>query len=228
MPSPTTSLQIIEDALGLTGAIGVDQTLTSDETTDCLRAFNDVLEDWSTQSMAVYGSADQTFNTVVGQAVYTIGPAGNWNTVRPVRINDPAYSTISGETFPCTAISQAEYNAIGQKAQPGTPECYLFVNEYPIALMTLWPVPNAVLPMTFSIDRVLTQIASAGAAISFPPGYAKLFKYALAVELAPLFGKKLRDFPDVVAIYRETLGNVKRANRKRHVLQFDASIAGLR
>lgn len=222
MPSPTTALQIIEDALGLCNCVGVDQTPTADEVSDSLRAFNDLLEDWSTQNLAVWGNANQTFPTVAGQATYTIGPAGNWNTTRPANISDPAYSTIQGVTFPCISITQDAYNRIAVKAQPQQyPNFYLYVNDYPLGLVTLWPVPNAVTPITFSIDRLLTQITSAAAAITFPPGYAKAFKYCLGVELAPLFGKKIANYPDVVAIYKETFGNVKRSNNKQRTMTFD-------
>jgi hypothetical protein len=227
MPSPTTALQIMRGALGLTNAVGTDQTLTADEITDCLAKFNDLVEDFSTQSLAVYGQANQTFNTVAGQAVYTIGVGGNWNTARPVRIDQPAYSTINGVTFQCESIGQEEYNLISYKAQPQEfPNFYLYVNDYPLGLVTLWPVPNSVTPITFSIDRVLSQVAAAGTSISFPPGYAKAFTYKLGVELAPLFGKKISEYPDVVAIAQETFGNIKRANKKISVQRFDPMFSG--
>ena len=223
MPSPTTALEIIGDALGLTNAVGVDQVLTAAETADCLRKFNDLLENLSTQNLAVYGQADQSFNTVAGQATYTIGTGGNWNTTRPVRING-AYSTISGALFPAEEMSQAEYNAIAVKAQAGAyASNFLYVNDFPLGLVTLWPVPDAVVAMTFSIDRVLTAVASASAAISFPPGYAHMFTTNLAVLLGPLFGKKMAQYPELVAEARTSLGDVKRANKTRRVLRFDTA-----
>jgi len=230
LPSPTTALELIEDALGLTNAVGVDLTLTADEVSDCLRVFNDVLEDWSTQGLAVYGQANQTFNTVAAQATYTIGPAGNWNTVRPVRINEPAYATVQGVTFPYTSMTQEQYDLIGYKAQPGggtdLGQSYLYVNEHPLGLVTLWPVPDAIIPITFAIDRVLTQVAVAGAAISFPPGYAKGFKYELGCELPSVFGKKIQNYPNIIATRNRIVGNIKRANSTPAVLQYDAALLG--
>lgn len=232
MPSPTTALTLIHDALGLTNSVGVDQTLTADEVSDSLRAFNDVLEEWSLMDLAVYGQANQTFNTVAGQATYTIGSGGNWNTVRPVRINEPAYSTINGVTFPYVNVNQQQYNLIGYKAQPGggtdVGQSYLYVNEFPLGLVTLWPVPNAVFPITFSIDRVLSSVSNAATTLTFPPGYAKAFKYCLAVELAPLFGTKISEWPDVIALQKQTLGSIKRANKKPEVMQYDVALRGHR
>jgi hypothetical protein len=213
---------LIRDALGLTNAVGVDQTLTADETTDCLRALNDLIEDWSTQSLAIFGLGTQAFNTVVAQATYTVGVGGNWNTNRPVRINGDAYSTISGATFPCASITQAEYDEIPVKAQTQSyPDAYLYVTEYPMGLVTLWPVPSAVTPVTFSMDMLIDSVPTAATVLNFPPGYLKGFKYALAVELAPMFGKRLSDYPGVVAIAERTLGNIKRANmsQKKRIMR---------
>jgi hypothetical protein len=227
MPS-ATALQYIEDALGLTSSLGTDQTLTFDETSDCLRKFNQLLDSWSAQNLAVYGAVNQTFNSVANLATYPIGPGSTWNADRPQRIWEPAYTVINGATFACLPWSQAEYNMVGVKDQPGQfPLRYLFINDFPAASITLWPVPSAIVPITFSIDRLLTQIAAVGTTVSFPPGYSDAFVYNLALRLAPLFGKRLSNFPDVVEGARESLGIVKRANRRPRVLQLDAAIAGL-
>lgn len=232
MPSPTTALDLIRGALGLTNAVGSDQTLTADEVSDCLEVFNDVLENWSTMSLAVYGQSDQTFNTVANQASYTIGPGGNWSTTRPVRINTPAYATVSGVTFPIQKINQAQYDLIGYKAQPGgmtnINQFFLYVPEYPLGVVTLWPVPNVAVPVTFSIDRVLSQVTNAATAISFPPGYAKAFKYTMGVELAPLFAKEIQDYPTVLETQKRTLADIKRANQQPVVLNYDPATLGNR
>ena len=229
LPSPPLTAraasQLIQDALALCNCVGVDQTLTAAETTDALRILNDLIEDWSTQSLAIYGLANQTFNTVAGQATYTVGVAGDWNTNRPVRINADAYSTIQGTTFPCVPITQGEYDLIAVKTQPQEyPDHYLYVNEYPLGLVTLWPVPNAITPITFSIDMLLLSVTNAATVMEFPPGYMNAFKYALAVMLAPSFGAKIREYPDVVAIADRSLGNIKRANakNKQRVMRSDS------
>lgn len=224
MPSPTTAETIIGDALGLTNAIGSDQTLTADEGSDCLRKFNDLLEIFSTKSLAVYGQANQTFNTIVGQSVYTIGTGGNWNTARPARIVEPAYATYNGSSFPAYPITQDEYNSIPVKTQTQEfPTSYLYVNDSPLGLVTLFPVPSAVVPITLSLDRVLSSIASLGTTLTFPPGYAMVFQYKLAIMLAPMFGKKISQYPDVVQIANDSFADICRANKKIRLLSFDVS-----
>lgn len=228
MPSPSTALTIIEDALGLTNAVSVDQQLTTDEVSDSLRALNDLLEIFSTRNLAVYGSANQTFNTVANQSVYTIGTGGNWNTTRPVRIVEPGYSVVSGSTFALTSMTQEEYNLIAVKTQTQAyPDRYLYVNDFPLGLITLWPVPSAITPVTLSIDRVLTAISSAGAALSFPPGYAMVFKYKLAIMLAPMFGKKVANYPDIVATANQSFADICRANQTLKIMSYDPALEGV-
>lgn len=224
MPSPSTALTIIEDALGLTNSVGVDQTLTADETSDCLRKLNDLVESWSTQHLAVYGQANLPFSTVAAQGTYTIGPSGNWNTARPVRING-GYTTIQGSTFLFEVITQEQYNLIAVKTQTQDyPNVLLYVNDAPLGLVTLWPIPSSIVTITLSIDRVLTQVATAATVLTFPPGYVDAFVNVLAVRLAPLFGKQAPQ--DVKDAARESFGAIKRANKRPVLLQYDPALTG--
>lgn len=223
MPSPTNAGEIIRKALGLTNSVGVDQTLTASETADCLSMMNDFIEDLNTQDLAVWGTSNQTFNTVAGQAVYTIGSGGNWNTVRPVRINEPSYCTYGGVDFPIYQWDQTTYNLVGLKTQQQPiVQRFLFVNDYPLSYITLWPVPALVIPITLSIDNILTQITSSATSISYPPGYARMFLYNMAVELAPLFGKVAG--PDIKQIAVSSLADLKRVNKKTPVSRFDGAL----
>jgi len=219
-----TALQLIQDALGLTNAVGTDQTLTANEAADCLRKLNDLIEIFSINSLAVYGLGNQTFNTVNGQGVYTVGAGGNWNTNRPVRINGNAYSTINGATFPCVSITQGEYDEISNKAQAQQyPDCFLYVNEFPMGLVTLWPVPNAITPVTFSMDMLINSVPTVATTLEFPPGYMMAFTYKLGIMLAPLFGKKIVNYPDIVKIANDSFGDIKRSNmsQKKRVMRCD-------
>lgn len=229
MPSPTTALQIITDSLMLSRAVGVDQTLTALEVSDSLRAFNDLVEILNTQKLAVYATSNQTFNTVANTATYTIGSGGTWSTTRPVRINPIAYSSLpvgssTPTTYPCQAITQEEYDLIGSKAQTQEyPNFFLYVNDFPLGSITLWPVPSQVTPITFSIDNQLTQPATAATSISFPPGYAHMFKYNLAPMLAPYFGKQVDQEVQAEAV--RSLANIKRANKVTPVMRYDTALS---
>lgn len=228
MPSPTTAIKIIRGALGVTNAVGVDQVLTADEVSDSLEVFNDILEQWSTDSLSLYSQADTTFTLVPGQKTYAIGPTGDWVGDRPQNISEDAYTLLpvgsaTPATYVCTSISQQQYNDIAVKDQQNNfPWRYLYLNDFPNGLLTLWPVPDTAAPFTFSADRILTGIVNAGTTISYPPGYAKAFRMVLAVELAPYFGKQASE--DVKSIARDAYASIKRANKKPVLLQFDRTL----
>ena len=220
----TTALDVIQGALSLTNAVGVDQTLTSRETSDCLAVFNDLIEQWSIDGMMVYSLSNQSFSTVAGTATYTIGLGATWNVERPTSITMNAICTYQGVNFVVPSITQEEYNGIAlpTQQQPIVSR-YLYVNEFPYGIVTLWPVPSQVVTMTFSLDRNLSGAATAATVMSFPPGYNKAFKYNLAIDLAPIFGKTASDVVRQQAT--QSMADVKRSNRTSAVARYYSAIA---
>src|SRR5882672_1350264 len=153
MPSPTTAGQLITGALRLTGVVGKTETPDADDFAEGLQGYNDMVEIFSTENMAVYGSALESFNTIAGQALYTIGPAGNWNTTRPVNISGDPYCTFNGVDFTIEQIGQDQYDAIALKTQQQPiVEKLLYINDYPLGRITLWPVPSGIIPIFLNTD----------------------------------------------------------------------------
>lgn len=222
MPSSQTALQLITSSMRLIGAIATGETPTADEANDGLTALNDLMETWSTENLAIYGSANESFPTVGGQAVYTIGPAGNFNTVRPVRIAS-AYCTYQGVDFPIEIIGQDQYNLIPLKTQQQqVVEQLLYVPDNPLGIITLWPVPSQIITLVMSTDRVLSQVPSLATSLIFPPGYLLALKHALAILLAPDYGVSVS--PEIIGVHTTAKANIKRANKQRRIAQFDVAL----
>ena len=210
MPSGIVVSELIKSSLRLVGAIASGETPTAEEANDSLMVLNDLLENWSTESLSVWGSSNQTFNLVAGQTQYTIGPGGNFNTIRPLAI-DAAYCSFSGVDFPVEIIDQQAYNQISIKTmQQPIVEQLLYVNEFPLGVITLWPVPRQVVPLTLTQRRLLTFPVALADALVGPPGFVKAIRYCLAVELAPEFGMEAS--PTVATIAVDAKGDFKRAN----------------
>jgi hypothetical protein len=225
MPSGVTAGDLVKGALRLVGAIGTSEVPTADEFQDGLAALNDLMEIWSTQNLAVWGSQDVTFNTVAATAAYTIGPTGVWVTDRPVRINAAPYCTVGGVDFPIELLGQGDYDLIGLKTQTGQiVERMLFVNDSPNGRLTLWPVPTAIIPITLNIDRVLATVANVATVLAFPPGYLLAMRYALGIMLAPDYGRPVTD--DVSRVAQTSFAAIKRANQVRRTAKFDAALTG--
>jgi hypothetical protein len=217
---------LIESAMRVVGIIssGAGETPTADEANDALDSLNDLLESMSLENLFVWGSADQTFTTVAGQASRTIGPTGQFvATARPVRISG-AYCTVSGVDFPIQIIGQQEYNDIPLKTQQQQIiERLLYVNDFPNGIVTLWPTPASAVPLVLSIDRVMTQVASTATALTFPPGYLNYMKHALGIMLSPDYG--VTPSQAVIDIARGSRAAIKRANKEKALARFDAALS---
>lgn len=223
MPSPTTAGALITGSMRLIGAIATGETPTAAEINDGINTLNDLLENWSTQNLAVYDSATQTFATVAGQAVYTIGSGGNWNTTRPVRIADDTYCTFNGVDFPVTMIGQGEYDMIGLKTQQQPIiEKMLYVNDNPLGIITLWPVPSGIVNITINADRVLVAVTDQSTVMTFPPGYLLPMRYHLGILLAPDYGRTIST--EIASVAASSFAAIKRANKIRRVATFDGAL----
>lgn len=204
------------------GITTAGETPTADEANDALTCLNDVLELMSTENLFVYGQVNETFPTVVGQASYTIGPAGNFNTTRPVRIEE-AYCTVQGVDYPIEVIGNVEYDGIALKTdQQQIIQKLLYLNDYPLGRIYLWPTPAAVVSLVLSTDRVLTQIASLATTINLPPGYALYLECATALMILPEYGMAADS--TIGAIAQATKSAIKRANKIKQVARFDAEL----
>jgi hypothetical protein len=222
MPSGIIVSDLIKSSMRLIGAIASGETPSADEANDGLLVLNDMLENWSTETLSVWGSSNITFNLVANQRTYTIGPAGNWVTQRPQGVDD-AYCTFSGVDFPIKVISQEQYNEINLKsmAQPIV-ERLLYVNEFPLGLITVWPVPTQAIPITLTMQRILTFPIALTDVLTGPPGYLKALRYCLAVEFAPEFG--IEASATVIQVAADAKGDYKRANIPIVEAQYDDAL----
>jgi hypothetical protein len=224
MPSPVSAIDLITQAMKVVGIIssGVGETPTADEATDGLYNLNDLIESMSVDNLMVYGAADEVFTLSPGNATRTIGPTGDYVTVRPVRISS-AYTTYGGVDFPVQLIGQEEYGYIPLKTQTcQIIEKLAYVNDFPNGILSMWPTPSEAVPLTISIDRILSSVPNVATMISLPPNYLNYMKHALGIKLAPDYG--VTPSQDVYEIARTSRAALKRANKVRRRAYFDEGI----
>lgn len=203
--------------------LGEGQTASADQATNALESLNDILSGWNTDSLVLFATSNEQATLTPGQSVYTIGTGGNINIDRPVQINS-AYVVIQNVSFRVNEINQDEYNLITNKTlSQQLPIHFLYVNDYPLGRITLWPTPSEAIPFVLSVDRVLDDL-TLSTVLSFPPGYRKALRAALAVELLPEYGQEpsqtLRDMA------RRSLADIKRANHVPVVSEYDPALLG--
>lgn len=198
----TTANTLVSDAWGLNGV----PNPTNAKQVQGLRLLNDMLSSWVVEQLTVPFLITETFSTVVGQAIYTIGSGGDIDTVRPIDIEDSMYiSDGSGTDFRVFKISKLQYNDITTKGADARPERFAYEPIFPLAKIYFDKEPEAVETVTIDSIRQITEFAELTTSFNLPPEYKKIIKYNLAIDLAPLIGNVL----DQVVILQAIQGKKK-------------------
>lgn len=190
-----------------------------------LDALNQLLEDWSTQNLAIYNEESVVYSLVAGQATYTIGPGGDFVvTARPIQISS-IYVRYNSIDYPVTQITLEDYKLIPYKSQQGPiPAAFVYDAGFPLGTLVFWMVPNQVVTINVTTNQQLTQLALLSTTLSLPQGYFRSLKYNLAVDLCAEYNRDCP--PGVEKIAIKSLANLKRANIIRQTIAVDPAMMG--
>ena len=225
----TTASDIINGSLRLLGILAEGETPSAEMAQDALTAMNQMIDSWNTERLAVFSTQDQVFTWPAGQLSRTLGPSGDFSGNRPVLLDDATYfrDAGTGVSFGIKFINQQQYDGIAVKTVTSTYPQVIFVNNtFPDVEMFIYPRPTRDLEWHFISVEELTQPASLGTVLSFPPGYLRAFRYNLACEFAPEFG--VEPSPQVQRIAMASKRNLKRINNPDDVMSIPYAIVATR
>lgn len=226
MPSPIVALDLIKSSMRLAGIISGNQTPKANEANDALVVLNDLLEEWSTEDLTVWGSDNVLYPLVPGKLKYSIGPGGDFNDIRPIDIQS-FYVDFNEVSYNGTVIGQDRYNQIPVKSTPGIPRELQYIADYPMGFLYMYPVPDQAYQILLVYDPLLNQIPNLATLLTYPPGYAKALRWNLAVDLAAEYGQTLSS--DVNKIAVSSLASIKSANNiSPDTASFDPVLTGRR
>lgn len=218
----TTALDTITGALRILGVVGSGDVPSPEDTAVALTAFNEMLESWSTHSLAIFTPVDQAFTLTPGTAAYALGPTGVWVGVRPIQIDQVrvTYQTI---TYQVDVLDNVRFNAIPYPAQTGIlPIWFNYDPAVPNGTVRLWPVPTQAIPIIVTSNQQLAQIPLLSTILVLPPGYKRAIRYNLAKDLQGEFGAPLS--PLALKIADTSFGDIKRANVVPVRSEFDPAL----
>jgi hypothetical protein len=153
--------------------------------------------------------------TSTGAQSYTIGPGGNFNIARPIKIN-AAYARLNAGSatpidYPVRMIEAREdYARIALKALVSFPDFAFYDPSYPLGTLYMYPVPNSSFELHIVTMDVLPQFATAATVVTLPPEYTAAIRYNLACYLAPSY--QLPISGDLKALAMNAKRVVKRMN----------------
>lgn len=188
--------QVIKAALRKCRAYDADvDTPEAYQTRDAAEALNLIHKSLQLQGTLLWVVKDQEINLSKGKRVYTIGPSGDTNTDRPLRISDPRWRDISDNTdIPVTLVGRQDYNGLTNKFATGRPTWVYYDRKIVLGEISVWPVPEDSKGKLFVTADIPLQDFDASGDDAHMPSYAyAYFVWALAADLASEYGIPLQE-----------------------------------
>lgn len=227
MAITTTARTLINGAFDLLQVKGSGETVQAADLTDALRRLQAMIDSWALQPGTITNQVREVFDLVASQASYTMGPGGNFDTVRPVYVQGAGLLMNAPSVpveVPLTLLSDDAYDALAVKTLTSVQPTCVYVNATsPLATVILWPVPTtAVNDLVLYSLQAFAGFTSVDQAVHLPTGYAEPIEYNLAKRLATPYG--LTWPAELDAIARSSLAWVKTSNRRISDLSLDAAL----
>jgi len=205
----TTVREIISSSLLKINAIQPGEIPTDGDLDISLESLEGLIDSWSNEKLMIYTFSPYYYKANAGQQIYTLGPGGDWDTPRPMNIQQ-AYLRLNAQinntnpiTFsfpsdvadlPIAQANDAQWASIAVKQLSAVFPTILYDDgNYPLRNIYLYPIPNQDQVVALWLWQPLDNFNSLDEPIEFPPGYERAIIYNLAMELAPEFGKVLSE-----------------------------------
>lgn len=229
-PSPknaviTNANDLIRSSLRLIGAIAPGEQPAPDEAGDGLIVFNEMVDSWNADRLAIFTTRIDDFPLIAGKQSYTLGTGGDFDMTRPPQIDSMSVILLNNPNNP-VEIPLAMYtvddwqNDIPVKNVDSTFPlgCY-DDGGFPLRTLNFWPIPQQVNNARIYSWQPLQLATSLQAQVMLPPGYAEAFRYNLAIRLAPEYAVAVPASVATIAV--ESLARVKTMNAPELTLRSD-------
>lgn len=213
---------IITDALIDLGVLEPGDALSPQDGALGLRTLNRFIGSLKTQNLSFPFLDRDVFAVVANQGTYTIGPGGDFDTIRPQSLAGAAWlAPTTGATTGRLEVSvrlltDNEWASLSLKDM--TNAQWTAVHYSPtyaggLGTIELWPVPNTDLnDLVLYRGDVIQGFANLTTFYDFPPGYAELLQFNLEKRLCRVYSgaREWTALDDELA--RDALRLVKRQN----------------
>jgi hypothetical protein len=201
-------------ALQRLGVYGAGDRIPAEDLALAVSQLNVLKDSWRTQRLFTYALVRTTFTITANDGVYTVGPGGDLNIARPVflqriRLINTAVSPT--QEFSIRLLTDVEYAGWPQKSLTSPwPTAVYYNPTSPLGTITFVPVPTSTtLQLVIYTPNDSPSVADSDV-LDVPAGYQLFYQEALAVHLAPVFGKPASQ--DLKDSARDAKADIKRAN----------------
>lgn len=179
-----TAQTIIDDVLRKIGILGDGEAATASMAANALTVLNDMIAEWSADSLLIFSQTLENFPLVAADGVYTIGAGGQFNTVRPHSIVTAYVRDSGGTDYPLDIINRDQYNAEPSKSVSGRPNRLYYDSTLTLGTIYLLPVPTTAETIYIDSIKPFTQFATLGSTASFPDEYLRPIKLGFQLDLS--------------------------------------------
>jgi len=223
-----TAQSLIQTALEQLGVYAPGETMSAADSSRGLQLLNAMMDSWSNESLSCYAIQEYSCPLVVGQNQYTVGPGGDVNNTRPLKlIEGPVAAYIMDENqnrYPVAVIPRDRWNAIGLLTNTSNvPDTIFYDPQYPLGLLNVFPTPNQGNTLYFDAYLQLSDFTDLTTAMTLPSGYEAAIFSNLALWMKPFF-KDAQIDPLIVDLASQTKAAIKRTNMRENIANYDAEI----
>jgi hypothetical protein len=175
-----------------------------------------MIDEWNSQRLYVWAITINDFPLVPLQQTYTLGTGGNFNIPRPAGIERYSLIWLANPAqpleLPLEVVNDQKWQeTVPVKAIQSTMPTLVYDDQaFPLRNLNFWPIPTIVSNARVYAWNTVTSFPDLVTDETYPPGYLKALRYALAVDLAPEFG---REVPQIVAMQAmNAIAEIKRHN----------------
>ena len=210
---------LIDEVLKTLGVVAEVDTPTSDQRNKCLSRFNAMLDSWNAEEMLLPYKDTQSFNLVIGDGDYSIGPSGaDFTASRPLEILLAEIRDSNNSDSPVRVISWEEFESLDDPSlATGRPQFIAYQRKTPSGIIKVSPRPDQAYALRLTTSNLFSTL-TLSSTIDNNPGYLEGFKYNLMEREAIARGRKLD--PGIITMASNSL----RAIRRKTITVDDAPI----
>lgn len=209
-----TTKELIDSALRSIGVLAAGEEAKPDELSDAIQYCKAMLDSWSNDSLMVPAYTREEF-TLTSARSYTIGPGGDFDTVRPLHLRNMRVRDQGGLETVVTISSLEQWASEPLKdSERYAPSYAYYENTYPLGTIQLSSFTTPGDKLLLISAKPIEELPALTGDVTYPPGYDRAIRLGLAIELAPEYGKEVGAVTG--SLYRAAIAGLKRtaaANR---------------
>lgn len=224
----TTPVEIINLALKQVGVLGVGQTASAEDVTDCFAILNMMIAQWSVKRNIVHQILDVPC-VATGAQTYTVGAGSDFSTPRPSKIFGAYCRQLSPPSQPVdyqleVLHSQTDWGRVSTKSMGSMPSLVYYDPQFPVGVLHVWPVATNGYEIHIQVLSPIAQFATAYDDIQLPNEYMEALMWNLSGRLYPMYG--LQPNQVVIKLADASLATLRQANSQIGKLYMPAAVIG--